>query len=170
MCRFHSSVFASCSEMPAGAVTISAVGRIRASAGRSGECRPRKKSFTPISPRKTPLAVPSLVTAATSVSAARRSADTSPSGVPGRTFSSLRRNPALFLLTLRTSSACCPVGWFWWMNPIPPACASAIASRGDDTASMIALHNGSATRNGACPPTGCRTSGADRLTFAGVQS
>ena len=121
-------------------------------------------------PRNTPLAVPSLVTAATSVSAARRCADTSPSGVSGRTFSSLWRNPALFLLTPRTSSACCPAGWFWWMNPIPPACASAIAILGDDTASMIALHNGSATRSGASSPTGCRTRGADRLTVdAGPQ-
>src|SRR5450755_2446169 len=56
------------------------------------------------------------------------------------------------------------------MNPIPPACASAIAILGDETASMIALHNGSATCSGASPPTGCRTSGADSLTFAGVQS
>jgi hypothetical protein len=56
------------------------------------------------------------------------------------------------------------------MNPIPPACASAIAILGDDTASMIALHNGNATRSGASAPTECRTSGADRLTFAGVQS
>ena len=55
------------------------------------------------------------------------------------------------------------------MNPIPPACASAIAILGDDTASMIALHSGRAIRNGASAPTGCRTSGADRLTFAGVQ-
>jgi hypothetical protein len=56
------------------------------------------------------------------------------------------------------------------MNPIPPACASAIAILGDDTASMIALHNGNATRSGASAPTECRTSGADRLTFTGVQS
>ena len=54
MCRSHSSVFASCKEMPDGAVTISTAGRIRASADRSGEC-PQVEVVHPDQPQEHPV-------------------------------------------------------------------------------------------------------------------
>src|SRR5438067_70639 len=54
--------------------------------------------------------------------------------------------PLSYFLTLVTSSACCAGDMFLWMNPMPPACAMAIAVRASVTVSIAALTSGICSR------------------------
>src|SRR5256714_864835 len=164
------SEFASESEIDGAAVTRSRAGRMRDSTMSSSRWRLGWKSCVEIRPRKMPFGVPSSVTTAMSRSAACSRWASSPRVAVGLMLMSLYRKPALCRLTLLTISAWAVTGWLWWMKLMPPHWANAMAIRGEETACMMALVNGTAIRIGDVSPIRCRTIGALRSTLAGVHS
>ena len=93
-----------------------------------------------------PTVTPSSTTGMPEMPIARVSSKTSRIVMSEDTVIGLRTMPDSNFLTIRTSRACCSTVMFLWMMPMPPSCASAIASRASVTVSMAAERIGMLSR------------------------
>ena len=89
---------------------------------------------------------PFFVTGMPLISCCRMSATALWTGASGSMVTGSTTIPLSYFLTLVTSSACCWMVRFLWMNPRPPSCAMAMAVRASVTVSIAELTSGIRSR------------------------